>query len=154
MSGRKAKQQRKNDPKTNILLINHSEYKGKDEVIAYLLEKIKPFNGYKFISISAVGSVYKDGPNKQVAAITVHWSIPNMNERGRYVSDKDITIEAIKVSDPEFKGVVIDRHGNGIVGNPFAPADDIKNAIPAIGDEEAKSSEPSPFTGDEEVKSI
>ena len=154
-SGSAKKKRRENkEPKTNILMINHNEYHGKNEVIRYLLERLKPFNGYKFISISAVGSVYKDGPNKQVALITAHWTIPNMDERGRYESAKDKVLEAIKVNDPEFKGIVIDKHGHGIIGNPMAPMTDVSNAVPSIGDEEAKVEEQSPFTGDESVETL
>jgi len=156
MSGKQAKRKRKAEqqeqPKTNMLMINHDEYRGKDEVIRYLLEKLKPFNGYKFISISAVGSVYKEGDNRQIALITVHWSLPNMNERGRYESAKDRVLEAIKVNDPNFKGVVIDKHGNGIIGNPLAPMNDVSNKVPSIGDEPPE--EKNPFNGDESVESI
>lgn len=157
MSGKKAKKNRKEQKaKANVLMINHDEYKGKDQVIGYLLERLKPFNGYRFISISAAGSVYKDGPNKQVSIIAVHRSMPNMDERGRYESDKDINIEAIKVNDPEFKGVVIDRYGHGIIGNPMAPMNEVAKDVPAIGDEEAKAktTEPNPFNGDEAVESL
>ena len=123
------------DDNTRLLLVNHSEYVGKDQVIAYLLSKIKSYAGYFFISIGPSGSVYKNPEKKKIVRITVHQTIPCMQPNGLYKSAKDIVIEAISVNDDNFPGLVIDKHGNGMFGNPFAPVDEAK--LPNLGDESA-----------------
>jgi hypothetical protein len=127
-------------------------YVGKDQVVAYLLEKAKSYNGYPFISIAASGAMYKDDERKNLVPITVHRTIPTMNDRGRYISDKDHVVEVIKVDDLEFKGIVIDKHGNGIIGNPFAPI--VNSQIPNLGEESAKIYGEVVFGDDEQVETI
>jgi hypothetical protein len=121
---------------TRIVLINRDEYIGKDQVVAYLLSKMKSYSGYFFISIGPSGSVFKKNPEKKnIVRITIHQTIPCMQPDGTYKSAKDIVIDAISVNDDNFPGIVIDRHGNGILGNPFAPIDE--NKLPNLGDKES-----------------
>ena len=154
MSQRQAKKKRKNQEptKTNFIEINRSEYVGKDQVIEYLFNKLKSFSGYFFISIGAVGSLYKAEDRKNLVAIVAHHSVPVMDENGAYRSDKDKMIEVIKVDDPEFGGLVIDRHGNGMLGNPFAPVS--KSDIPNLGEESAKLPGEEIFGTEETVESL
>lgn len=120
---------------TRVLLINRDEYVGKDQVIAYLLEKMKSYSGYFFISVGPSGSVFKKNPEKKnIVRITVHQTIPCMQPDGLYKSAKDIVIDAISVNDDNFPGMVLDRHGNGIMGNPFAPISETD--LPNLGDED------------------
>ena len=120
---------------TKMILVNHDEYVGKDQVIAYLLSKMKSYAGYFFISIGPSGSVYKkNSEKKNIVRITVHQTIPCMQPDGLYKSAKDIVIDAISVNDDNFPGLVIDKHGNGIFGNPFAPIQEDK--LPNLGDKE------------------
>ena len=120
---------------TRMILVNRDEYIGKDQVIQYLLAKMKSFSGYFFISIGPSGSVYKKNPEKKnIVRITVHQTIPCMQPDGVYKSAKDIVLDAISVNDDNFPGLVIDKHGNGILGNPFAPIQEDK--IPNLGDKE------------------
>ena len=120
---------------TTFLLVNHNEYIGKNQVIAYLLSKMKSYSGYFFISIGPSGSVYKNPEKKRIVRITIHQTIPCMQPNGLYKSAKDIVIDAISVNDDNFPGLVIDKHGNGMFGNPFAPIDETK--LPTLGDESA-----------------
>lgn len=121
---------------TRILLINRDEYVGKDQVIAYLLNKMKSYSGYFFISIGPSGSVFKKNPEKKnIVRITIHQTIPCMQPDGLYKSAKDIVIDAISVNDDNFPGLVIDRHGNGILGNLFAPISE--QQLPNLGDKES-----------------
>lgn len=127
---------------TRMIMINHEEFVGKNQVIAYLLEKMKSYAGYFFISIGPVGSVFKKNPEKKnIVRVTVHQTIPCMQPDGLYKSAKDIVIDAIAVDDENFPGLVIDKLGNGILGNPFAPIQE-KN-IPNLGDKDAGTYTPS-----------
>lgn len=118
-----------------MILINHDEYVGKNQVIAYLLSKMKSYAGYFFISIGPSGSVYKNPEKRNIVRITIHQTIPCMQPDGTYKSAKDIVIDAISVNDDNFPGLVIDKQGHGILGNPFAPISEEK--LPNLGDESA-----------------
>ena len=153
MSQRQAKKKRKNqETKTNFININREQYVGKDQVIAYLLEKMKSFSGFFFISIGAVGSLYRGEDRKNLVPICIHRSIPAMDENGAYRSDKDKMLEVIKVDDLEFKGLVIDKKGNGIIGNPFAPMS--MSELPNLGEEDAKLPGEEVFGTDEQVETL
>lgn len=153
MSQRQAKKKRKNQgTKTNLININREQYVGKDQVIAYLLEKMKSFSGFFFISIGAVGSLYKGEDRKNLVPICIHHSIPAMDVNGAYRSDKDKMLEVIKVDDLEFKGLVIDKKGNGIIGNPFAPMS--MSELPNLGEEDAKLPGEEVFGTDEQVETL
>lgn len=153
MSQRQAKKKRKNqETKTNFISINREQYVGKDQVIAYLLEKMKSFNGYFFVSIGAAGSLYKGEERKNLVPICVHHSVPAMDEHGAYRSDKDKMLEVIKIDDLEFKGLVIDKKGNGIIGNPFAPMS--VSDLPNLGEEDMKLPGEEIFGTEEEVTTI
>ena len=120
---------------TTFLLVNHNEYVGKNQVIAYLLTKLKAYSGYFFISIGPSGSVYKNPEKRKIVRITIHQTIPCMQPDGLYKSAKDIVVDAISVNDDNFPGLVIDKQGHGILGNPFAPISE--EQLPVLGDESA-----------------
>jgi hypothetical protein len=61
-------------------------------------------------------------------------------------------LEVIKVDDLEFKGLVIDRHGNGIIGNPFAPVS--PSSLPNLGEEDMKLPGEEIFGSEEEVEAL
>ena len=145
--------------KSNVVFINKDEYVGKNQIIAFLLERIKSFSGYGFISIGVPGSVYKNEERKNIVLITVHKNIPVLTPEGLYKSDKDIVLEAMELGSSDFKGVVIDRHGHGIIGNPFAPVNG--EDLTSLGDENALPYEPAeeqtpatPFGEDEAVETL
>lgn len=155
MSGKKKEKKKKSD----VVFINRDEYVGKNQIVAFLLEKIKSFSGYGFISIGVPGSVYKDEDRKNIVLITVHKNIPVLTPEGLYKSDKDIVIEAMEVGSSDFKGVVIDRHGHGIIGNPFAPV--VSEDLATLGDSNGVPYEPTvestpatPFGEDETVETL
>jgi hypothetical protein len=75
-----------------------------------------------------------------------------MDENGAYRSDKDKMLEVIKVDDLEFKGLVIDKKGNGIIGNPFAPM--TMSNLPNLGEEDAKLPGEVVFSDEEEVTTL
>jgi hypothetical protein len=155
MSGKKKEKK----TKSNVVFINKDEYVGKNQIIAFLLEKIKSFSGYGFISIGIPGSVYKNEERKNIVLITVHKNIPILTPEGLYKSDKDIVLEAMEVGSSDFKGVVIDRHGHGIIGNPFAPV--VSDDLTTLGNESGIPYEPTteqtpetPFGIDESVETL
>lgn len=120
---------------TRLIMINREEYVGKDQVVLYLLNKLKSYAGYFFISIGPSGSVFKKNPEKKnIVRITVHQTIPCMQPDGLYKSAKDIVVDAISVNSDDFPGLVIDKHGNGILGNPFAPISE--DNLPDLGDKD------------------
>ena len=155
MSGKKKEKK----TKSNVVFINRDEYVGKNQIVAFLLEKIKSFSGYGFISIGVPGSVYKNEERKNIVLITVHKNIPVLTPEGLYKSDKDIVLEAMEVGSSDFKGVVIDRHGHGIIGNPFAPV--VSEDLATLGDTNGVPYEPmveqtpsTPFGEDEAVEAL
>lgn len=155
MSGKKKEKK----TKSNVVFINKDEYVGKNQIIAFLLEKIKSFSGYGFISIGVPGSVYKNEERRNIVLITVHKNIPVLTPEGLYKSDKDIVLEAMELGSSDFKGVVIDKHGHGVIGNPFAPI--CSEDLTSMGNENGIPYEPaveqtpeSPFGADEAVEAL
>ena len=150
-----SKKKKEKKSNSNFVFINREEYVGKNQIVSFLLEKLKSYNGYGFISVGVPGSVYKNEERKNIILITVHKNIPVLTPEGLYKSDKDIVLEAMEVGNSDFKGIVIDRHGHGIIGNPFATVN--SDELTSLGDKNGIPYEPvieTPFGEDETVESL
>ncbi len=105
------------------LIINRDLHVSAENISAYLLETLNRYNGYHYISISAGGALYSEPIRAHVVLITVHGLFPRYMDRGLYQGGRDICIEAIVISDSTFKGLVMNKQGECILGNPFTSCD-------------------------------
>ena len=86
-------------------------------VLKYLQSKIKSYNGYKFISISIRSRKSWDSDEdfenlKDIALVKVHKHTPNQVD-GEYVGELgDRIINAFKIIDDGFTGLLMDRKLN------------------------------------------
>ena len=124
MSERQAKKRRralraagldpKREPKDTITMDNIGEY---------LRNILKRYAGWNFISISKPGCMCVGAPNdeqnKMLVPIQVHKLLPAMDENGLYDAGENHTVMFTELTNPEFKGIVMDRKMHACVGDPF-----------------------------------
>lgn len=87
----------------------------------YLLNIMKRYRGWNFISISKPGCMCVGGPkdDKTIVPIQVHKMLPAMNDNGLYDSGNNHTVQFMQLTDLEFQGLVMDRRGKACLGDPF-----------------------------------
>lgn len=92
-----------------------------DNIGEYLLNIMKRYRGWNFISISKPGCMCVGGPDddKTIVPIQVHKMLPAMNDDGLYDSGNNHTVQFMQLTDLEFQGLVMDRRGKACLGDPF-----------------------------------
>lgn len=87
----------------------------------YLLNIIKRYPGWNFISISKPGCMCVGGPkdDKTIVPIQVHKLLPAMDDNGLYDSGDNHTVQFMQLTNLEFQGLVMDRRGKACLGDPF-----------------------------------
>ena len=87
----------------------------------YLLNIMKRYRGWNFISISKPGCMCVGGPDddKTIVPIQVHKMLPAMNDDGLYDSGYNHTVQFMQLTDLGFQGLVMDRRGKACLGDPF-----------------------------------
>ena len=100
---------------------NHPNYSnlttiGEKDLVGYLKNILSRYAGYPFVSICKVNA---PNTNKTMGIIQVHRLLPNMDEHKIYRSTKDQQVVVVELNDPEFPGMIMDRQGHAVFGNPF-----------------------------------
>lgn len=92
-----------------------------DNIGEYLLNIMKRYPGWNFISISKPGCMCVGGPkdDKTIVPIQVHKMLPAMNDNGLYDSGNNHTVQFMQLTNLEFQGLVMDRRGKACLGDPF-----------------------------------
>lgn len=92
-----------------------------DNIGEYLLNIMKRYRGWNFISISKPGCMCVGSPDddKTIVPIQVHKMLPAMNDDGLYDSGNNHTVQFMQLTDLEFQGLVMDRRGKACLGDPF-----------------------------------
>lgn len=87
----------------------------------YLLDIMKRYPGWNFISISKPGCMCVGSPqdDKTVVPIQVHKLLPAMDDNGLYDSGNNHTVQFMQLTNLEFQGLVMDRRGKACFGDPF-----------------------------------
>lgn len=87
----------------------------------YLLNIMKRYPGWNFISISKPGCMCVGGPkdDKTIVPIQVHKLLPAMDDNGLYDSGDNHTVQFMQLTNLEFQGLVMDRRGKACLGDPF-----------------------------------
>jgi hypothetical protein len=130
MSGRKNKKLRRelreNKAERNIKLrqMESLPYIQSTSVVEYLREKFRGKAGYKYISISKVGSLFLQPEYANIVPIIMHRNMPTITAMGRFNdgNNKELAIGLVKVTEA-FPGLVIDRSTNVYFGGSLTPFD-------------------------------
>lgn len=87
----------------------------------YLLDIMKRYPGWNFISISKPGCMCVGSPqdDKTIVPIQVHKLLPAMDDNGLYDSGNNHTVQFMQLTNLEFQGLVMDRRGKACFGDPF-----------------------------------
>ena len=107
-----------------------------DNIGPYLRDILRRYPGWHFISISKPGCMCVGSPedekNKMIVPIQVHKRLPAMDDRGLYDAGENKTVQFTELSNPEFKGLVMDRQQKVCYGDPFhveADTPEIEEAV-------------------------
>ena len=87
----------------------------------YLLNIMKRYRGWNFISISKPGCMCVGGPkdDKTIVPIQVHKLLPAMDDNGLYDSGDNHTVQFMQLTNLAFQGLVMDSRGKACLGDPF-----------------------------------
>ena len=87
----------------------------------YLLDIMKRYPGWNFISISKPGCMCVGSPqdDKTIVPIQVHKLLPAMDDNGLYDSGNNHIVQFMQLTNLEFQGLVMDRRGKACFGDPF-----------------------------------
>ena len=92
---------------------------GEDTVKSYLMKFFIGKAGWKYVSISKPGSLFKTPLGNMIVMVKLHKTMPVLIETGRYEADKDMMLTPIKLNDiwEMFEGMVVDNTGKVYVGD-------------------------------------